>query len=78
MGPAGSDELARWAQLKVAPLRASLGALRASAAKAALLRRWRAQLAVAAARGLAEMLAAGRRPPAPALPPDVAALWEAL
>ena len=76
--PEGCDEVAHWARERVAPIQAQLGPLRAAAAKAALLRRWRARLSVALARGLADMLAAGRRPPPAAPSVGVEALWEAL
>ena len=78
MGPEACDALAAWAKQATAHLRASQGPLRAAAAKAALLRRWRGRLSVALATGLAEMLSAGRRPPSPTPQPGVEALWEAL
>ena len=85
LGPAGCGALAAWAKLRVAPLRASLGPIRASAAKAALLRRWRAQVSCALQRANVDMIDDGRRPrplaPGPHgsdSPAAAEALWHAL
>ena len=61
-GPAAVLELRRWAKARAGAVGA--GAVTAALARGALLRRWRARLACALARGTARMVLAGLRPAA--------------